>query len=189
LRTHPFIHTSVSRPDSSWTWLGRIPNKDEARHHPPFQHPSAIMFRREGSLSIRVFPTGDMYKALEGRIEDQYIRRLSVQGGTILVDPEQISRSMTRYAARRRWSSSLMSRRGGGLQIGGSDWGSVYSKAFGTGGNNISGPGSDIAFYDAIRGEEKVILLSDVPERWWTADQTIENILWDFLEGVSQREQ
>ncbi len=60
------------------------------------------MFRREGSLSIRVFPTGDMYKALEGRIEDQYIRRLSVQGGTILVDPEQISRSMTRYAARRR---------------------------------------------------------------------------------------
>jgi hypothetical protein len=39
---------------------------------------------------------------LEGRIEDQYIRRLSVQGGTILVDPDQISRSMTRYAARRR---------------------------------------------------------------------------------------
>jgi hypothetical protein len=49
---------------------------------------------------------------LEGQIELQYLRRLSVQGGTILA-------------------------------------------------------GADSTFYEEIRDEEKVTLLSDLLERWW----------------------
>jgi hypothetical protein len=47
-------------------------------------------------------------------------------------------------------------------------------------------------FYDEMNDPEKVCLLSNLPEGWWTggtSHTSIEMRLWEFVEGNEQRQQ
>jgi hypothetical protein len=99
-----------------------------------FTHPDSRKYKQEGPLITQFFPTENLIKVLEELGDLQFIWRLVVPGGTIIV-------------------------------------------------------GIDSPLYAETSNDDKVRLLSNLPEGWWTGADSIETRLGEFLVGIAQQQQ